>query len=96
MTSIPAHVFRGYDLRGLVGPELNEQTVELLAKGYATWLLTRQVYDCVLGFDCKNANACKAGLPAKLETFLKDFREANVAAKFALEYLFLLHKRPLC
>src|SRR3990167_1894818 len=50
----------------------------------------------VLGFDCKNANACKAGLPAKLETFLKDFSEANVAAKFALEYLFLLHKRPLC
>lgn len=50
---IPDHVFRGYDLRGLVGSELNDETVELLAKGYGTWLLTRRIYDCVLGFDCR-------------------------------------------
>ncbi|MEK7544409.1 MAG: phosphomannomutase/phosphoglucomutase [Patescibacteria group bacterium] len=51
--SIPDHVFRGYDLRGLVGSELNEETVALLGKGYATWLLERRIYDCVLGFDCR-------------------------------------------
>lgn len=50
---IPDHVFRGYDLRGLVGSELNEETVALLGKGYATWLLERRIYDCVLGFDCR-------------------------------------------
>ncbi len=50
---IPNHVFRGYDLRGLVGSELNKATVMLLAKGYATWLLERRIYDCVLGYDCR-------------------------------------------
>lgn len=53
MTTIPDHVFRGYDLRGLVGSELNEETVALLGKGYATWLLERRIYDCVIGYDCR-------------------------------------------
>lgn len=50
---IPDHVFRGYDLRGLVGSELDEENVLLLAKGYATWLLERRILDCVVGFDCR-------------------------------------------
>lgn len=50
---IPDHVFRGYDLRGLVGSELDEENVLLLAKGYATWLLKRRIQDCVVGFDCR-------------------------------------------
>jgi phosphomannomutase / phosphoglucomutase len=50
---IPDHVFRGYDLRGLVGVELDDERVVLLAKGYATWLLERRIYDCVLGYDCR-------------------------------------------
>lgn len=53
MTQIPDHVFRGYDLRGLVESELNEETVALLGKGYATWLLERRIYDCVVGYDCR-------------------------------------------
>lgn len=53
MTHIPDHVFRGYDLRGLVGSELNEESVALLGKGYATWLLERRIYDCVIGYDCR-------------------------------------------
>lgn len=50
---VPDHIFRGYDLRGLVGSELNADTVALLAKGYATWLLQRKIYDCVVGYDCR-------------------------------------------
>lgn len=50
---IPDHIFRGYDLRGLVEKELNDETVALLGNGYATWLLQRRIYDCVLGFDCR-------------------------------------------
>ncbi len=46
-------MFRGYDLRGLVGSELDTENVELLARGYATWLLQRRIYDCVLGYDCR-------------------------------------------
>lgn len=53
MTKVPDQVFRGYDLRGLVGSELNKDTVSLLGKGYATWLLQRKIYDCVVGYDCR-------------------------------------------
>lgn len=53
---IPDHIFRGYDLRGLVGKELNDEAVTLLGKGYATWLLQRRIYDCVLGFDCRDSS----------------------------------------
>jgi phosphomannomutase / phosphoglucomutase len=53
MATIPDHVFRGYDLRGLVGSELNEENVLLLAKGYATWLLQRRIFSCVVGYDCR-------------------------------------------
>lgn len=49
----PDNVFRGYDLRGLVGSELNKETVDSLGRGYATWLLQRRIYDCVLGYDCR-------------------------------------------
>ncbi len=41
MKQIPDHVFRGYDLRGVVGSELDQERGELLGKGYATWLLKR-------------------------------------------------------
>ncbi len=51
--SIPDHVYRGYDLRGLVGPDLDAERVELLGKGYATWLLQRRIYDCVVGYDSR-------------------------------------------
>lgn len=53
LKNVPDHVFRGYDLRGLVGSELDAENVELLARGYATWLLQRRIYDCVLGYDCR-------------------------------------------
>lgn len=56
MKMIPDHVFRGYDLRGLVGSELDEERVKLLGYGYATWLLGRRVYDCVIGYDSRESS----------------------------------------
>jgi len=53
MKTIPDHVFRGYDLRGIVGKELDDENVEILARGYATWLLKRRIYGCVVGYDCR-------------------------------------------
>src|SRR5689334_22599291 len=53
MKQIPDHVFRGYDLRGLVDKDLDPENVELLARGYATWLLQRKIFDCVVGYDCR-------------------------------------------
>lgn len=55
-TQIPNHVFRGYDLRGVVGPDLDEQRVELLGKSYASWLLSRNVTDCVVGYDSRESS----------------------------------------
>ena len=48
MKQIPDHVFRGYDLRGIVGTDLDEENVLILAKGYATYLLQRRIYDEVI------------------------------------------------
>lgn len=53
MTTIPDHVFRGYDLRGLVDKELTSENVAQLGRAYATWLLERRIYDCVVGYDCR-------------------------------------------
>lgn len=54
--AVSPKIFRGYDLRGLVGSELNEETVAALAKGYATYLLERRIYDCVVGYDCRTSS----------------------------------------
>jgi len=35
---IPEHIFRGYDMRGRVGPEVTPELVELVGKAYATYL----------------------------------------------------------
>ncbi len=72
MTTIPDHIFRGYDLRGLVGSELNEDTVALLGKGYATWLLQRKIYDCVVGYDCRTSS------PKFRDIFVRELTEAGV------------------
>jgi len=52
-TNVPSHIFRGYDLRGVVDKELDDRSVELISKGYATWLLQRRIYDCVVGYDSR-------------------------------------------
>lgn len=70
--TIPDHVFRGYDLRGLVGSELNDYTVTLLAKAYATWLIKRRVYDCVIGFDSRESS------PGFRDIMVKELTNAGV------------------
>ncbi|HLD24656.1 MAG TPA: phosphomannomutase/phosphoglucomutase [Patescibacteria group bacterium] len=73
MTSIPDHVFRGYDLRGLVGSELDPERVEVLAKGYATWLLQRRIFDCVVGYDCRLSS------PAFRDAIVKGLTESGIS-----------------
>lgn len=72
MTSIPDHVFRGYDLRGLVDKELTQENVELLGKGYATWLLQRRIYDCVVGYDCRISS------PSFRDAMVKGLTESGI------------------
>jgi len=70
---VPDHIFRGYDLRGLVGSELNEDTVALLAKGYATWLLQRKIYDCIVGYDCRTTG------PEFRDIFVRELTTSGVS-----------------
>lgn len=45
------HLFRGYDLRGVVGKDLDEQRMEVLGKAYATFLYQRRIWEVVVGRD---------------------------------------------
>jgi len=69
---IPDHVFRGYDLRGVVGPDLDEERVELLGKGYATWLLRRNITDCVVGYDSRESS------PAFRDALIKGLTDSGI------------------
>lgn len=71
-TQIPDHIFRGYDLRGLVDTELTPENVEILGKAYATWLLKRRIYDCVVGYDCRNSS------PAFRDALVKGLTGAGI------------------
>ena len=72
MKQIPDHVFRGYDLRGVVGTDLDEENVFILAKGYATYLLQRRIYDCVVGFDSRESS------PKFRDIFVKSLTESGI------------------
>jgi phosphomannomutase / phosphoglucomutase len=47
------HIFRGYDLRGLVGTELSAEFAEHLGKAFGTYLKRRGVTELVVGRDCR-------------------------------------------
>jgi phosphomannomutase / phosphoglucomutase len=72
MKQVPDHVFRGYDLRGVVGTDLDDENVLLLAKGYATYLLQRRIYDCVIGFDSRESS------PRYRDIFVKGLTESGI------------------
>jgi phosphomannomutase/phosphoglucomutase len=46
-------IFRNYDIRGIVGQDLNEQNVEALGKAFGTFLHRRKIYQIVCGRDCR-------------------------------------------
>ncbi len=70
--SIPQHIFRGYDIRGLVDIDLNDTVVSLIAKGYATWLIKRRIHDTVLGYDCRLSS------PRFRDIFVRELTEAGI------------------
>ncbi|KKT85977.1 MAG: Phosphomannomutase, partial [Candidatus Collierbacteria bacterium GW2011_GWA2_44_99] len=45
------YIFRGYDIRGLVGKDLNKEIYYLLGRGYATFLVERKIKLCPVGRD---------------------------------------------
>jgi len=53
MNQIPKHIFRTYDIRGLNETELNDESVELIGKGFGTYLARRGTKDCIIGRDTR-------------------------------------------
>lgn len=57
MANLKKTMFREYDLRGLVSDdELNEKSVEIIAKAYGTMLRKREINDAVLGYDFRECS----------------------------------------
>lgn len=49
-------IFRGYDLRGLVGKDLSPQLAEHLGKAFGTYLKRRGITEAVVGHDCRESS----------------------------------------
>lgn len=49
-------VFREYDIRGLVGTDLNKETVAILAKAIGTYFRQNKVRRVSLGFDARESS----------------------------------------
>ncbi len=46
-------IFRQYDIRGIVGSDLTEESVYLIGKGFGTWLRRRNLASVVIGGDAR-------------------------------------------
>ena len=57
VSNINPHIFRGYDIRGVMGSDLNEDTYYTLGRAYATFLQQRRIQEAAVGHD--NRNNCQ-------------------------------------
>ena len=46
-------IFRQYDVRGIVGRDLTPEVVELLGKGYGTYVARKGVQTVSVGYDAR-------------------------------------------
>jgi len=53
---VNAAIFRGYDLRGLVGEDLSPELAEHLGKAFGTYLKRRSITEAVVGRDCRETS----------------------------------------
>ncbi|MBU1160808.1 phosphomannomutase/phosphoglucomutase [Patescibacteria group bacterium] len=50
---INPYIFRNYDIRGIVGKDLDAKKVEVIGKSYGTFLRRRKIRQAVIGRDCR-------------------------------------------
>lgn len=50
---INPNIFRGYDLRGVVGKDLNPEIVEHIGKAYGTYMKRHDIEEAIIGYDCR-------------------------------------------
>src|SRR5579864_5243574 len=51
LMGVPAHIFREYDIRGVVGRDLDAETAEAIARGFSAYLERAGVRQAVVGHD---------------------------------------------
>lgn len=51
--NINPNIFRGYDLRGIAGKDLNPEIVEHIGKAYGTFLSNNNIQTAIIGHDCR-------------------------------------------
>lgn len=54
---INKYIFRGYDIRGISGEDLNEEVMEHIGKAHGTYLRKRNVTNAIVGQDCRITSA---------------------------------------
>lgn len=72
---INPEIYRGYDIRGVWGTDLNPDVYEQIAKAYGTWLRQRRIVDAVVGCDSRlsSDDAKKAVIKGLLSTGINVF-----------------------
>ena len=55
--NINPHIFRGYDLRGIAGTDLNPEIVEHIGKAHGTYMKRRGITKAIVGRDCRATSA---------------------------------------
>ena len=53
---LPAHIFREYDIRGVVGRDLDAKSAEAIARGFGTYLARVSVRRAVIGHDNRESS----------------------------------------
>ena len=56
MSKVEKKIFREYDIRGIVGKELNQEVFELLGKAYGTFIQGFGSNKVVVGFDNRQSS----------------------------------------
>lgn len=65
--NLPEHIFKSYDIRGIAESELTDEVAYIIGLSYATHLVRKKIYSCVIGRDCRLSserisNAVKSAL----------------------------------
>ena len=62
---INPYIFRGYDIRGMVGKDLNPEIVEHIGKAFGTYLKRRGIQKAVVSNDSRADSPAIASLLLK-------------------------------
>jgi len=73
MVHLPSHMFRQYDIRGVVGSELNEESVAWLSKAFAVYFQRQGAHSILIGQDNRTSSEPFADVMATV------FRESGLS-----------------